>query len=59
MIQFIFLLIFSGPNSIAKYSVDQQADGSFIVTYIPVETGYFDINVTWNGKDIPGRKIPE
>ncbi|XP_060571832.1 filamin-A-like isoform X3 [Ruditapes philippinarum] len=44
----------SGPNSIAKCSVDPQADGSYTVTYIPVETGIFDISVTWNNTDIPG-----
>ena len=45
----------SGPNATAKYSIDQQADGSFMVTYIPVEVGLFDINVTWNGNEIAGR----
>jgi len=45
---------FTGPNSLAKCSVDPQADGSFQVTYIPVETGIFDCSVTWNGQDIPG-----
>ncbi|KAL4220761.1 hypothetical protein ACF0H5_021155 [Mactra antiquata] len=44
----------SGPNSIAKCSVDPQDDGSYTVTYVPVETGLFDIRVTWNDTDIPG-----
>ena len=37
--------------------MDQQADGTFMVTYIPVETGFFDINVTWNGKELPGKIV--
>ena len=49
------MFIFPGPNSISKYSIDQQADGSFMVTYIPVEVGLFDINVTWNGNEIAGK----
>ncbi|XP_052782580.1 filamin-A-like isoform X3 [Mya arenaria] len=44
----------SGPNSMAKCSVDPQSDGSYQVTYIPVETGMFDVNVLWNGSDIAG-----
>ena len=38
----------------AKYSIDQQADSSFMVTYLPVEVGLFDFNVTWNGNEIAG-----
>ena len=49
------MFLFPGPNSIAKYSIDQQADGSFMVTYIPVEVGLFDINVTWNNNEIAGK----
>ncbi|XP_046560616.1 filamin-C-like isoform X2 [Haliotis rubra] len=43
-----------GPNSIAKCSIDPQPGGRFAVTYVPVETGLFDITVKWNGRDIHG-----
>ena len=44
----------SGPNSIAKCSIDPQPDGQYAVTYIPVEVGMFDVQVKWNGKELPG-----
>ncbi|KAK3589648.1 hypothetical protein CHS0354_015146 [Potamilus streckersoni] len=43
-----------GPNSMAKCNVDPQPDGTYTVTYIPVETGMFDVSVKWNGEEIPG-----
>ncbi|XP_067668832.1 filamin-A-like isoform X1 [Haliotis asinina] len=43
-----------GPNSIAKCSIDPQPGGRFAITYVPVETGLFDITVKWNGRDIHG-----
>ncbi|KAK3094337.1 hypothetical protein FSP39_000435 [Pinctada imbricata] len=42
-----------GPNSIAKTTIEREGD-QFVVTYVPVEVGLFDINITWNGRDIPG-----
>ena len=44
----------SGPNSIAKCSIDPQPDGQYAVTYIPVEVGMFDVQVKWNGTELPG-----
>ncbi|XP_076454336.1 filamin-B-like isoform X2 [Babylonia areolata] len=43
-----------GPNSMAKCSVDPQADGQYTVTYVPVEVGMYDVQVMWNGKELPG-----
>ncbi|KAL3847647.1 hypothetical protein ACJMK2_018549 [Sinanodonta woodiana] len=43
-----------GPNSIAKCNVDPQPNGNYTITYIPVETGMFDVSVKWNGEEIPG-----
>ena len=48
------LCVCSGPNSIAKCSIDPQPDGQYAVTYIPVEVGMFDVQVKWNGKELPG-----
>lgn len=47
-------VVVSGPNSMAKCSVEEKPGGVYAVTYIPVETGLFDVNVSWNGTDIPG-----
>ncbi|KAL8600676.1 hypothetical protein ACOMHN_006742 [Nucella lapillus] len=43
-----------GPNSIAKCSIESQPDGQYMVTYIPVEVGMFDVMVKYNGKELPG-----
>lgn len=37
-----------------KYSIEPQTDGSYTVTYIPVEVGVFDISIIWNGHEIHG-----
>ena len=42
----------SGPNAVAKCSIDPQPDGRYSVTYIPVEVGMFDVQVLWNGRNI-------
>lgn len=47
------LFIFSGPNSIAKTTVERAGDKS-VVQYIPVEVGIFNISIMWNGQHIPG-----
>ena len=46
-----------GPNGPANCSIDQQADGTHIVTYIPSEAGMYDVRVLWNGDDIPGMDV--
>ncbi|XP_022095230.1 filamin-A-like [Acanthaster planci] len=47
-------VVVEGPHSIAKCSIDRNSNGTYTVTYIPVEVGLFSIKVTWNGKDIYG-----
>ena len=39
----------------AKCSIDPQSDGQYAVTYVPVEVGMYDIQIRWNGKEIPGQ----
>ena len=46
----------SGPNSIAKTNIEPSGD-RYIVTFIPVEVGIFDLGIKFNGKDIPGKRI--
>ncbi|XP_063967076.1 filamin-B-like isoform X1 [Lytechinus pictus] len=43
-----------GPNSMAKVSVDENRDGTYTVTYIPVEVGLFTLKIFWSDKQIPG-----
>ncbi|XP_023932625.1 filamin-C [Lingula anatina] len=43
-----------GPNSIAKCNIDPERDGLYAVTYVPVEVGMYNIQVKWNGMEIPG-----
>jgi len=48
-----------GPESMAKCEIkrvttNEQDSGHFQVSYIPTETGVFDVRVTWAGVDIPG-----
>ncbi|XP_052216529.1 filamin-B-like isoform X2 [Dreissena polymorpha] len=44
----------NGPTSVGRCTVDPNTDGSYTVTYVPVETGIFNVNLSWNGTDIPG-----
>ena len=43
-----------GPNSMAKFKVDQDTSGRYLVTYVPVETGQYDVTIKWNGYEIEG-----
>jgi filamin len=48
-----------GPDSVARCDVKRVAtsdkeSGHFQATYVPTETGVFDVRVTWAGIDIPG-----
>lgn len=46
-----------GPHSVAKCDVqpiDTGDDRSYKVTYVPVETGIYNVYVKWNGKDTEG-----
>ena len=49
-----FLLIVVGPHSVAKCSVTPEGPYRFKVTYIPVETGVYDIYVRWYNQEIDG-----
>ncbi len=33
--------------------VDHQS-GRYIVSYIPVEVGIYNVHILWNGREIPG-----
>ena len=44
----------SGPNSIAKTTVEKEGD-RYAISYVPVEVGIFDISIVWKGKEIPGQ----
>ncbi|XP_072180016.1 filamin-A-like [Diadema setosum] len=43
-----------GPNSMAKVSVEENRDGTYTVTYIPVEVGMFTLKIYWADQMIPG-----
>ena len=43
-----------GPNSIAKCNIEPEGNGMYLVTYVPVEVGNYDVIVKWNGKEVPG-----
>lgn len=38
----------------ADYTVDQEDDHSWIVSYLPIEVGIYTIRMLLNGKDIAG-----
>ena len=41
-----------GPNSVIKNTLERANDNRFKVTYVPVEVGFVNISIKWNGKDI-------
>ena len=41
-----------GPNSVIKNTLERTQDSLFKVTYVPVEVGFVNISIKWNGKDI-------
>ena len=41
-----------GPNSVIKNTLERTNDNLFKVTYVPVEVGFVNISIKWNGKDI-------
>ena len=45
----------TGPNSIAKCNIDPETNGTYTVTYVPVEVGLYDVQVKWNNKEIQGK----
>ncbi|CAF0927406.1 unnamed protein product, partial [Didymodactylos carnosus] len=46
-----------GPNSVIKNTLERTNDDLFKVTYIPVEVGFHNISIKWNGKDIDGSPL--
>ena len=48
-------LLTLGPNSIAKYNIEPGPGGVYRVNYVPVEVGFYDIRIQWNGREIEGR----
>jgi hypothetical protein len=44
--------IHQGPNSVIKPALDRINNKLFKVTYIPLEIGFINIYIKWNGKDI-------
>jgi hypothetical protein len=45
-------LLNEGPNSVIKNTIERINNKLFKVTYIPLEVGFVNINIKWNGKDI-------
>ncbi|XP_064455536.1 filamin-A-like [Ornithodoros turicata] len=43
-----------GPDSEPEMTIEEEEEGVYIVSYLPLESGVFDIHINWNGKDIPG-----
>ena len=53
----MWIVFISGPHSVAKCDVqpiDIGDERNYKVTYVPVETGIYNVYVKWNGKDIEG-----
>lgn len=48
-------LAMEGPSE-AKMSCTDNKDGSCSVEYIPYETGKYNLNITYGGQPIKGRK---
>ena len=38
----------------ARYKVDQDVSGRYLVTYVPVEVGQYNVIIKWNGYEIEG-----
>ena len=48
--------IFLGRHSVARCDVQAMDDDKYKVSYIPVETGLYNIHVKWNGRDLEGKE---
>ncbi|EEC09954.1 conserved hypothetical protein [Ixodes scapularis] len=44
-----------GPDSEPELTVEEEDEGVYSVSYLPLEIGVFDIHIRWNGKDVPGK----
>lgn len=43
-----------GPESDTSFSIEKCND-LYKITYIPLEIGLFDINILWNGQELPSK----
>ncbi|XP_035227901.1 filamin-A-like, partial [Stegodyphus dumicola] len=43
-----------GPETEADVIIKEEEEGVYIVSYVPQETGLFDVKILWNNKEIPG-----
>lgn len=44
-----------GPDSEPELTIEEGGEeGTYVVSYLPIEVGVFDVHIRWNGKDIPG-----
>lgn len=43
-----------GPDSEPELTIEEEEEGIYVVSYLPIEIGVFDVHVRWNGKDVPG-----
>jgi filamin len=43
-----------GPHHYTKNQMERQADGTYLVKYMPLECGIFKIHIKWNQRDAPG-----
>ena len=44
----------SGPNSIARCNIDPGSNGVYRVSFIPLETGNYNVFVRFNGQEVNG-----
>jgi len=52
IIKYQYFNSLNGPNSVIKNTLERTHDNLFKVTYVPVEVGFVNISIKWNGKDI-------
>ncbi|KAH7961849.1 hypothetical protein HPB52_012689 [Rhipicephalus sanguineus] len=45
-----------GPDSEPELTIEEEEEGIYVVSYLPIEIGVFDVHIRWNGKDIPGKR---
>nr|CAD7395119.1 unnamed protein product [Timema cristinae] len=43
-----------GPDSVCNVSVERENEGSYRITYDPVEVGVYDVQILWGGHQISG-----
>lgn len=43
-----------GPDSEPEMTIDEEEEGVYVVSYLPLEIGTFDVHIRWNSRDVPG-----